>query len=31
MGWGKIACFIAGFLFGYGGITLLTSKDAKKV
>ena len=31
MGWGKIACFIAGSLFGSAGITLLTSKDAKKV
>jgi len=31
MGWGKIAIFVAGSLFGSAGITLLTSKDAKKV
>lgn len=31
MGWGKIACFVAGSLFGSAGIKLLTSKDAKKV
>ena len=31
MGWGKIACFVAGSLFGTAGIKLLTSKDAKKV
>lgn len=31
MGWGKIACFLAGTLFGSAGIKLLTSKDAKKV
>ena len=31
MGWGKIACFVAGSLFGTAGVKLLTSKDAKKV
>ena len=31
MGWGKIACFVAGSLFGSAGLKLLTSKDAKKV
>ena len=31
MGWGKFAIFVAGSLFGSAGITLLTSKDAKKV
>ena len=31
MGWGKIACFVAGSLFGTAGLKLLTSKDAKKV
>ena len=31
MCWGKIACFVAGSLFGTAGLKLLTSKDAKKV
>ena len=31
MGWGKIACFVAGSLFGSAGLKMLTSKDAKKV
>ena len=30
MGWGKIATFVGGALFGSAGIKLLTSKDAKK-
>lgn len=29
-GWGKIATFVGGALFGSAGIKLLTSKDAKK-
>ena len=29
-GWGKVATFIGGALFGSVGIKLLTSKDAKK-
>ena len=29
-GWGKIATFVGGALFGSVGIKLLTSKDAKK-
>ena len=29
-GWGKIATFVGGALFGSIGIKLLTSKDAKK-
>ena len=30
LGWGKIATFVGGALFGSAGIKLLTSKDAKK-
>ena len=30
-GWGKVATFVGGALFGSAGIKLLTSKDAKKV
>ncbi|MBO5129316.1 MAG: hypothetical protein J6B95_03090 [Oscillospiraceae bacterium] len=30
-GWGKIATFVGGALFGSVGVKLLTSKDAKKV
>lgn len=29
-GWGKIAAFVGGALFGSVGVKLLTSKDAKK-
>ena len=29
-GWGKVATFVGGALFGSAGIKLLTSKDAKK-
>ena len=29
-GWGKVATFVGGVLFGSVGIKLLTSKDAKK-
>lgn len=31
LGWGKVAAFVGGALFGSAGIKLLTSKDAKKV
>lgn len=31
LGWGKIAAFVGGAIFGSAGIKLLTSKDAKKV
>ena len=31
LGWGKVAAFVGGTLFGSAGIRLLTSKDAKKV
>ena len=27
----KLACFVGGVLFGYAGVKMLTSKDAKKV
>lgn len=30
-GWGKLAAFVGGALFGSAGIKILTSKDAKKV
>lgn len=30
-GWGKVAAFVGGALFGSAGIKILTSKDAKKV
>lgn len=30
LGWGKVAAFVGGALFGSAGIKLLTSKDAKK-
>lgn len=30
-GWGKLAAFMGGVLFGSAGIKLLSSKDAKKV
>ena len=30
-GWGKVAAFVGGALFGSAGVKLLTSKDAKKV
>ena len=30
-GWGKIAAFVGGALFGSAGVKILTSKDAKKV
>lgn len=30
-GWGKIATFVGGALFGSVGVKILTSKDAKKV
>ena len=29
-GWGKVAAFVGGALFGTAGVKLLTSKDAKK-
>ena len=28
-GWGKLAAFVGGALFGSAGIKILTSKDAK--
>ena len=31
LGWGKVASFAAGALFGSAGVKILTSKDAKKV
>lgn len=31
LGWGKVAAFVGGALFGSAGIKILTSKDAKKV
>lgn len=31
LGWGKVAAFVGGTLFGSVGIKLLSSKDAKKV
>lgn len=31
LGWGKVAAFVGGALFGSAGVKLLTSKDAKKV
>lgn len=31
LGWGKLAAFVGGALFGSAGIKILTSKDAKKV
>lgn len=31
IGWGKIAAFVGGTLFGSAGVKILTSKDAKKV
>lgn len=30
-GWGKVAAFVGGALFGSAGVKILTSKDAKKV
>ena len=30
-GWGKLAAFVGGALFGSAGVKILTSKDAKKV
>lgn len=30
-GWGKLAAFAGGALFGSAGVKILTSKDAKKV
>ena len=30
-GWGKVAAFVGGTLFGSAGVKILTSKDAKKV
>ena len=30
-GWGKVAAFVGGTLFGSAGVKVLTSKDAKKV
>ncbi len=31
LGWGKVAAFVGGALFGSAGVKILTSKDAKKV
>ncbi|MBQ8956244.1 MAG: hypothetical protein IJ075_04670 [Lachnospiraceae bacterium] len=31
MSWGKIALFASGALFGSAGVSILSSKDAKKV
>lgn len=31
LGWGKLAYFVGGALFGSAGVKILTSKDAKKV
>ena len=30
LGWGKLAAFVGGALFGSAGVKILTSKDAKK-
>lgn len=30
-GWGKMAAFVGGALFGSAGVKILTSKDARKV
>lgn len=31
LGWGKVAAFLGGALFGSAGVKILSSKDAKKV
>ena len=31
LGWGKVAAFVGGALFGSAGVKILTSKDAKKL